>query len=155
MSIAAYPSDPITELYANHHGWLRGWLRKKSGGHDRAADLAHDTFVRILSSNIPTALDQPRAYLTTIAKGLLINWHQRQALERAYLDALAYANRARSTPTTPTHGSYPATRWPMRRCTTAPASANCDWTYARCSTATTTATHCLAATFPASHARRR
>ncbi len=32
---------------------------------------------------------QPRAYLTTVAKGLMINWFQRQSLERAYLDALA------------------------------------------------------------------
>ncbi|OES66315.1 RNA polymerase subunit sigma, partial [Pseudomonas aeruginosa] len=29
------------------------------------------------------------AYLTTVAKGLMINWFQRQSLERAYLDTLA------------------------------------------------------------------
>lgn len=109
MSIAAYPSDPVTELHAKHDDWLR----KKSRDHDRAADLAHDTCVRILPSNIPTAFDQPRAYPTTVAKGLLIDGYQRQAPERAYLDALAYANRVRSTPTTPTHASHPATRWSM------------------------------------------
>ncbi|MGE4408664.1 sigma-70 family RNA polymerase sigma factor, partial [Pseudomonas sp.] len=32
---------------------------------------------------------EPRAYLTTVAKGLLVNWYQRQSLERAYLEALA------------------------------------------------------------------
>ncbi|MDN5433716.1 MAG: sigma-70 family RNA polymerase sigma factor, partial [Acinetobacter sp.] len=32
---------------------------------------------------------QPRAYLTTVAKGLMINWIQRKHIERAYLDVLA------------------------------------------------------------------
>lgn len=77
-------------LYRDHHDWLRGWLRRKLGNTPDAADLTQDTFVRVLAS--PTAapaIQQPRAYLTTIAKGLLINWYQRQALERAYSEALA------------------------------------------------------------------
>lgn len=79
----------VHALYSDHHGWLSGWLRKKLGCSHRAADLAHDTFARILASSLPPALNEPRAYLTTVAKGILANWHQRQALERAYLDALA------------------------------------------------------------------
>ena len=53
-----------------------------------AADLAQDTFTRILASQV-TVIDQPRAYLSCVAKGILVNWYQRKALERAYLDALA------------------------------------------------------------------
>ncbi len=79
----------IHSLYSNHHGWLHAWLRKKLGCTHRAADLAHDTFVRLLTSSVPPAIEEPRAYLTTVAKGVLINWYQRQALERAYLTALA------------------------------------------------------------------
>lgn len=81
-------STQIHFLYANHHDWLKNLLRKKLGCSQRAADLTHDTFVRILA-NTPTAISEPRAYLTTVAKGVLINWYRRQALERAYLDALA------------------------------------------------------------------
>ena len=79
----------ITTLYSDHHGWLQGWLRKKLGNAFDAADLAQDTFARILATRDLSAIQEPRAYLTTVAKGLVINWYQRQALERAYLDALA------------------------------------------------------------------
>ena len=68
---------------------MQGWLCKKLGNAFDAADLAQDTFIRILSSRDIAAIKEPRAYLTTVAKGLVINWYQRQALERAYLDALA------------------------------------------------------------------
>ena len=35
------------------------------------------------------ALREPRAYLTAIAKRLMLNHHRRRALDQAYLDALA------------------------------------------------------------------
>ena len=76
-------------MYLAHHGWLQAWLRKKLGNPFDAADLAQDTFIRILSARNPVTIDEPRAYLTTVARGVLINWYKRQALERAYLDALA------------------------------------------------------------------
>lgn len=82
-------AEPTGLLYAAHHGWLQAWLQRKLGSHQDAADLAQDTFVRILAGRDIGAIDQPRAYLTTVARGLLANWCQRQALERRYLEALA------------------------------------------------------------------
>ncbi len=79
----------VTALYTDHHGWLQGWLRRKVGNACDAADLAQDTFVRILGSRELQTLESPRAFVTTVAKGVLVNWCRRQALERAYLDALA------------------------------------------------------------------
>lgn len=76
-------------MYLAHHGWLQAWLRKKLGNPCDAADLAQDTFIRILAARNAVTIDEPRAYLTTVARGVLINWYKRQALERAYLDALA------------------------------------------------------------------
>jgi len=81
--------DPLALLYHDHHRWLQGWLRLKLGNASDAADLAQDTFARILGSRDLDALREPRAYLTTVAKGLMVNWYRRQALERAWLDALA------------------------------------------------------------------
>ncbi len=79
----------IRALYGDHHHWLRGWLRKRVGCSEQAADLAHDTFLRLLSRpHDPTSLRQPRSYLATIARGLMINLWQRQALERAWLESL-------------------------------------------------------------------
>jgi len=85
------PSDHlrnIEALYSGHHGWLYARLRKKLGNAMDAADLVHDTFARILASNV-SVFEEPRAYLNCVAGGILANWCQRKALERAYLAALA------------------------------------------------------------------
>ncbi|WP_240648019.1 sigma-70 family RNA polymerase sigma factor [Pararobbsia silviterrae] len=76
-------------LYVDHHSWLFGWLRKRTGNREQAADLAHDTFLRILLKSEPVSIDEPRSYLTVIAKGLLANQWRRHEIERAYLDRLA------------------------------------------------------------------
>ncbi len=77
-------------LYVDHQGWLNGWLRRQLGCSQKAADLAQDTFVRVLSKDHGLdAIREPRAYLHTIAKGLLINHWRRKQIEQAYLDALA------------------------------------------------------------------
>lgn len=81
----------VARLYTDHHGWLRGWLRNKLGDAHQAADLAHDTFVRLLSRDDLIEAREPRAFLTTVAQRVLFNHYRRQQLERAYLDALAQA----------------------------------------------------------------
>lgn len=82
-------SDAIATLYTDHHGWLQGWLRHRLNCSHQAADLAHDTFLRLLLKPESIALREPRAYLTTIARGLMINQWRRQSLEQAYLEELA------------------------------------------------------------------
>lgn len=81
-------NQQIGVLYSEHHGWLVGWLGKRLNCRNLGADLAQDTFVRILGTEKPLDLREPRAYLTTIAKGLVSNHLQRKKLEQAYLDAL-------------------------------------------------------------------
>lgn len=78
-------------LYADHHGWLVNWLRRRLGCAHGAADLAHDTFLRILGSRELPGLREPRAYLTTTANRLLIDRARRQRIEQAYLAELALA----------------------------------------------------------------
>lgn len=81
----------VTGLYRHHHGWLQQWLHRKLGNGFDAADIAQDTFVRILASWRTRALgDEPRALLTHIAKGLVIDHWRRQDVERAYLQAIAH-----------------------------------------------------------------
>ncbi len=64
-------------------------MRRKLGCPESAADLAQDTFIRVLSARETPTLIEPRAFLTTVAKRVLCNFYRRQDLERAYLDALA------------------------------------------------------------------
>jgi RNA polymerase sigma-19 factor, ECF subfamily len=78
----------IHALYCDHHGWLQAWLRRKLGDAFVAADLAHDTFVRIVARRT-VQCEEPRAYLSTIARGLLVDHWRRQDVERAWLDTLA------------------------------------------------------------------
>ena len=82
-------------LYAEHHSWLAGWLRHRMGGEDVAADLAQDTFLRVLTSRELPLLLEPRAFLATIARRLMANHYRREAIERAYLEILATLPEAR------------------------------------------------------------
>lgn len=85
-------SDSVHQLYSDHHGWLQGWLRRRLGCADDAADLAQDAFVRLLGRPAPVAaatLRSPRAYLATVAHGLLVDFWRRGELERAWLADLA------------------------------------------------------------------
>ena len=82
-------SSNVESLYCSHHRWLQGWLRRKLGDAFSAADLAHDTFLRLLSKDSPPSIREPRALLTTIASGLVLDMRRRQRIEHAYLEALA------------------------------------------------------------------
>lgn len=77
-------------LYTDHHGWLHSWLRSKLGNAADAADLAQDTFVRLLNRSELLELKTPRAFLRTVARGLVIDHWRREELERAYLEAIAH-----------------------------------------------------------------
>lgn len=91
MNDAVLPTEhTLDNLYRDHRSWLESWLRRRLGNAWDAADLSQDTFLRVLGSAQPLAqLQEPRAYLLTVGKRLLINFHQRRSLEQAYLNALA------------------------------------------------------------------
>lgn len=76
-------------LYEEHHSWLRGWLRKRMNCSEQAADLAQDTFVRVLTQRRAETVREPRAYLSRVARGLMIDMFRRRSLEQAYLETLA------------------------------------------------------------------
>ncbi|MEN5314776.1 sigma-70 family RNA polymerase sigma factor [Pseudomonas koreensis] len=82
-------AHPVESLYHDHNRWLTGWLRRRLGCPESAADLAQDTFIRVLSAREPALITEPRAFLTTLAKRVLFNHYRRQDLERAYLETLA------------------------------------------------------------------
>lgn len=90
MSVTKYPAqDDLHALYRDHHDWLFRWLRRRLGGVADAADLAHDTFVRIIGSrDLLLGIREPRAYLTTTAQRLLLDRSRRRMIEQAYLDEL-------------------------------------------------------------------
>lgn len=89
---AAGPSlhRDLATLYADHHGWLQSWLRRRLGNAFDAADLANDAFVRLLTKPRHfDSFDGARAYLSTMARGLCVDLWRRREVEQAWLDALA------------------------------------------------------------------
>ncbi|MDT7833992.1 sigma-70 family RNA polymerase sigma factor [Aquabacterium sp. OR-4] len=94
MSAAELPLQrEVRLLYLDHHHWLQTWLRGRLGDAATAADLAHDTFVRLMAGRQGREHGslgaQPRALLTHIAKGLVVDHWRRQQVRAACLEALA------------------------------------------------------------------
>ncbi|WP_431047852.1 sigma-70 family RNA polymerase sigma factor [Roseateles sp. L2-2] len=92
MSATSAPSvslQLVGSLYVEHHSWLQSLLRKQLGCAVDAADLAQDTFERLLTRREPGKWREPRAFLTTIARGLVVDLYRRRDLERALLEAMA------------------------------------------------------------------
>ena len=85
-SVAAHRLDT---LYVDHNRWLRRLLYRRSGCAHTAADLTQDVFLRLLGKASLPPMREPRAYLARIAHGLLVDHSRRQALERAWFEALA------------------------------------------------------------------
>lgn len=83
------PHLAVQSLYSNHHGWLNSWLRARLGNSADAADVAQDTFMRLLQRTGQLDLQTPRAFLRTIARGLVIDLWRREELHRAYLETVA------------------------------------------------------------------
>lgn len=79
----------VNVLYRDNHGWLHAWLRRKLGNALDAADLAHDTYLRVIARGRTPAPDESRRHLALIAHGLVIDLFRRRRIEQAYLDTLA------------------------------------------------------------------
>lgn len=82
-------SAALHQLYSEHSGWLRGWLRIRLGNAADAADLAQDTFLRVMTARDTAPIREPRGYLSAIARSLIIDKSRRRTIEHAYLFALA------------------------------------------------------------------
>ncbi|KGK40892.1 hypothetical protein LH51_12040 [Nitrincola sp. A-D6] len=82
--------DQVGLLYSDHKSWLHKWLCRRVGCQDLAADLAQDTFVRLLlKPRSLDNLDSARSYLRTVAGRLCIDMWRRRAVEQAWLEVLA------------------------------------------------------------------
>ena len=92
MTVGDQAREECGALYAEHHRWLLGWLRQRLGCLHDAADLAQDTFIRVLAARNVASVEpihEPRAFLRTVAGRLLSNHLRRRALEQAWQQTLA------------------------------------------------------------------
>ncbi|MFO2466324.1 sigma-70 family RNA polymerase sigma factor [Pseudomonas sp. 15FMM2] len=79
-------------FFNDHHRWLLQHIQRRVRNHADAEDTAADTFCQMLAARVdPDSIEQPRAYLSTIARRLIFDRYRRSRLETAYLERLAAA----------------------------------------------------------------
>lgn len=77
-------------LYLSHHAWLINWLRRRLAHAEQVEDLAQDTFMQLLGrQQLIADLQQPKAWLSTVAHGLLVDKIRREKVEQNYLKVIS------------------------------------------------------------------
>ncbi|WP_310522025.1 sigma factor [Pseudomonas sp. BIGb0164] len=112
--------EPVGQLYGDHHRWLVSWLRARLGCSQQAAELAQDTFVRLLLAErtqpVAAELKEPRHFLVTVAKRVMIDSFATKPLSKH--TSRPWPNNRRALPfrrKVPTPPAPPALR-PSCRC---------------------------------------
>ncbi|WP_300719824.1 sigma-70 family RNA polymerase sigma factor [Pseudomonas sp.] len=82
-------ADSLDALYKGYHGWLLVWLKRRLECPHNAADMAQETFIRLITAGAYATPREPRAFLATVARRLMVDRNRRQKLERAYREELA------------------------------------------------------------------
>lgn len=94
--------QPIADLYRDYHGWLRTWIRRRLNS-EEACDLAQDVFVRVMVQRNTVELREPKAYLSSIARNLLVDTFRHRSIEQAYADTLALKAELAQAPSPEEH----------------------------------------------------
>ena len=82
-------SSVLDGLFRTHHGWLTGWLRRKRWIASEVEDMAADVFVALVAMPNISAVREPRALITTIARRMIYDARRRDDLKRNYEAELA------------------------------------------------------------------
>lgn len=84
------PTSKLGFFFSDHHRWLLQHIQRRLRNHADAEDTVGDTFYQMLVARVdPDNIEQPRAYLSTIARRLIYDRHRRRKLELTYLERLS------------------------------------------------------------------
>ncbi|AOA58541.1 RNA polymerase sigma factor [Acinetobacter larvae] len=76
-------------IYVNHYRWLCQWLYRHLKSQTHLEDLVQDTFLKLFISQKAHLICEPKAYLATTARGILIDHTRHEIIERQYLNFLS------------------------------------------------------------------
>lgn len=79
-------SNFIANLYRRHFGELRAFLLRRGGCHEMAAELTHDTFIRVMNYDPGEPMRNSRALLYRIAGNLAIDHHRSSSIRPERID---------------------------------------------------------------------
>lgn len=88
-TLSAADAAVASTLFNDHHSWLLGRLCQRLRNTAEAEDVASESFLRVMNYRCVQQLQEPRAYLTTVAKSVLLQYWRRRDLERAWIDSQA------------------------------------------------------------------
>ena len=83
------PELSLEALFRRESSDLIRYLTGRTGDPELAADLAQETWVRVLRSKLPADLKEPGAFIRRIANNLSIDEFRRERLNRDYMQARA------------------------------------------------------------------
>jgi len=98
VTLSSPAAIDLARLYSGHSDWLQRWLRKYTRCSERAADVAQDTFCRMVEKRDTAAPRNVRPYLVAVARRLLIDQARRLEVERTFLEAHAALVAGTSAP---------------------------------------------------------
>ncbi|WP_124552703.1 sigma-70 family RNA polymerase sigma factor [Methylophilus methylotrophus] len=79
----------VSQLYTDHHRWILSYLKKRLKNVEDAYDLTNDTFLKLILKGDINKIIEPRAFLTNLAHGLMVNHFRRKEIESKYLEFLS------------------------------------------------------------------
>ena len=80
----------FNQFYVENSQWLYGFICKTVSSRTNIEDILHDTFLKIfVTPNLLEQIKQPRPYLATTARHIMINQVKRKKIEESYLKNLA------------------------------------------------------------------
>ncbi|GAA4216920.1 RNA polymerase sigma factor [Sphingomonas endophytica] len=90
MNVGVKSDWTAEEIFRLHYDWLRRWLRPRTRLSDHVDEVAAETMVRIVRVVGQQAIREPRAIMTVIARRLLLDLNDKDALRRHYEAAIAH-----------------------------------------------------------------
>lgn len=90
LSSTSRHQQQFDEFYKENYRWLHHWLCKTLRSHANVEDILQDTFLKILvAPHLIEQIKQPRPYLVTTARNIIINQARRKKIEEEYIKILS------------------------------------------------------------------
>lgn len=82
-------NQSFIKIYKDNYQWLTNWFFRNLKSNLHLEDLVQDTFLKVFTLQNAHLIREPKAYLATTARGILIDHTRHEIIERKYLEYLA------------------------------------------------------------------